>query len=150
MTKKKGWEASQERRSEKARLRQLGMFNDLSKFIMDWRLNGGTKKYPPEGDMAKWLNERGWRSERGGEITFRTVQEMLHFMDPDQQALPEAGKERLARIDGEFLSGTETMFVGYSPEFWMEYRDAVIAGWKPSHLKSDEGDLGCEDEDTLG
>ena len=132
MAKKIGWEASQTARSKKARLREMGMFNDLGVFIMEWRLNGGETKYPPEARMRDYLNKRGWQAERGGKVTIRTIQEMLRNMDPDLDALPAAGNERVARIDGEFLRGTETIYVGYSPEDWMEYRNAVMAGWKPT------------------
>lgn len=124
--------ASQETRTKKARLREMGMFNDLIMFVMNWRLDGGTTKYPPEAQIRDYLNQRGWKAERGGDVTIRTVQEMIRNMDPNLDALPPAGLERLARNDGEFLPGTETMYVGYSPDFWMEYRDAVMNGWKPA------------------
>lgn len=129
--------ASREARSKKARLRQIGMFNDLASFVMEWRLNGGTSKYPPDARMRDYLCERGWKAERGGPVTIRTVQEMLRFMDSDLNALPTAWEERLARIDGEFLPGTETMYVGYTPEFWLEYRDAVMNGWTPVRRRVD-------------
>lgn len=130
--KKQGWEASQEARSKKARLREMGMFNDLIAFVMNWRVNGGTTKYPPEAEMMNYLNKRGWKAERGGDVSIRTVQEMIRNMDPNLDALPPAGLERVARFDFEVLPGTETMCVGYSPEDWMEYRDAVMNGWKPA------------------
>lgn len=119
------------------------MFNDLGVFIMEWRLNGGAKSYPPEARMRDYLNGRGWKAERGGPVTIRTVQEMIRHLDPNLAALPPAGEERLARIDGEFLRGTETIYIGYSPEDWREYRDAVMAGWKPASRRADDGE-GCD------
>lgn len=114
------------------------MFNDLIAFVMNWRVNGGTTKYPPEAEMMNYLNERGWKAERGGNVSIRTVQEMIRNMDPNLDALPPAGLERVARIDFEILPGTEAMCVGYSPEFWMEYRDAVMNGWKPAWQRAVE------------
>jgi len=113
------------------------MFSDLIVFVLDWRLDGGEGKYPPEARMRDYLDQRGWRAERGGKVSIRTVQEMLRHMDPELDALPTAGQERVARSDGVFLPGTETMCVGYSPEYWMEFREAVMAGWTPAFRTQD-------------
>lgn len=150
MAKEPGWKAAQKQNAERARLREVGMFNDLAQFITEFRLNGGETSYPPEARMRDYLNARGWKAERGGPVSIRTVQEMIRHMDPNLDALPKAGPERIARIDGEFLPGTETMYVGYSPEFWMEYRNAVMGGWKPAARRS-PGELDDQNtEDDLG
>lgn len=140
MTKKDGWQASQETRSKKARLRQMGMFSDLAKFVMDWRLNGGAGKYPPEARMRDYLNQQGWRAERGGEVSYRTVQEMIEFIDPKGDALPTAPDARVAESRGEIIPGSEAIYFGFSPEDWLEYREAVMAGWKPASRKVEESD----------
>ena len=132
MAKQEGWKASQETRSKNARLRQMGMFNDLAKFIMDWRLTGGTSKYPPDAKMRDYLDVRGWRAERGGKVSVRTVQEMIHFMDPKLDALPTASDARVAESRGEIIPGTEAIYFGFSPEDWLEFREAVMGGWEPA------------------
>jgi hypothetical protein len=118
----------------------MGMFNDLAKFVMDWRLNGGEGKYPPEARMRDYLNQQGWRAERGGEVSFRTVQEMIEFMDPYGDAIPTAPDARVAESRGEIIPGTEAIYIGFSPEDWLEFREAVMAGWRPASRKAEESD----------
>lgn len=114
------------------------MFIDLAAFILDWRLSHACW-YPPEADMRDYLIAQGWKTKpsrakpNGGEITIRTVQEMMATMVDGDNVFPPANLDRIAvNMDNVALEGTEIATVHINPSDWAEFCEEVRDGWKPS------------------
>ena len=128
----RGQIASRERAGLKGQMRQQGMFIDLAGFIMQWRLKDG-KEYPPIAQLARYLRSRGWTGEQGGELSRTEVKRMLVAIDSDQKALPAHKAEWNHAMDNGFVvPDAEITTVAIDPEGWLEFRAAVLDGWKPS------------------
>lgn len=115
------------------------MFIDLAGFILSWRADNLGKRYPPEAVMRDYLIAQGWRTKpsrakpEGGEITIRTVQEIMVTMTNGEDVFPPANLDRIAvNVDGEALPGTEIATVHINPRDWREFCDEVRDGWKPT------------------
>lgn len=128
----RGQIASRERAALKRQMRQQGMFIDLAGFIMQWRLKDG-KGYPPIAQLARHLRSRGWTGEQGGKLSRTEVKRMLVAIDSDQKALPAHKAEWNHAMDNAFVvPDAEITTVAIDPEGWLEFRTAVLDGWKPS------------------
>jgi len=115
------------------------MFIDLAGFILSWRADNPGRFYPPEAAMRDHLIARGWKTKpsrakpEGGEITIRTVQEMMVTMTDGEDVFPPANLDRIAvNVDGVALPGTEIATVHVNPQHWVEFSDEVRDGWKPT------------------
>jgi hypothetical protein len=107
------------------------MFIDLSAFILRWRMEN-ERRYPPEPEMRDYLKSRGWKATKGGDITVRTVQEMMATITDGEDVFPPARLDRIASNGGIALQDTEIATVAIDPQAWAEYCEEVRDGWKPS------------------
>ncbi len=89
--------------------------------------------------MRDYLKARGWRTKpsqakpNGGEITIRTIQEIMLTMTDGEDIFPPANLDRIAvNADRVALPGTEIATVHISPRDWAEFCDEVRDGWKPT------------------
>lgn len=89
--------------------------------------------------MRDYLVARGWKTKpsqtkpQGGEITIRTVQEMMVAMTDGEDIFPPANLDRIAvNIDREALPGTEIATFHIDPQDWAEFGEEVRDGWKPT------------------
>lgn len=129
----RGQIGSRESAGRSGRVRQEGMFIDVAGFIMGWRNNDG-KGYPPIAKLTRFLRERGWTGEQGGELSRTEVSRMLKAMDPTGSAIPshKAVWDAFKNGSVELPSDIEIVNVGIDPKGWIEMRTAKKEGWKPS------------------
>jgi hypothetical protein len=128
------------------------MFVDLSGFILRWRMANAPRRYPSEPEMRDYLILRGWKATKGGDVTIRTVQEMMVAMTDGEDVFPPANLDRIASNAEIALSGTEIATVAIDPKAWAAYCEEVRDGWKPSwrdqtlHEKDDADRLQWKDD----
>lgn len=115
------------------------MFVDLAGFILSWRADNPGRRYPTDAAMRDYLVARKWKTKpsrakpEGGEITIRTVQEMMAAMTDGENIFPPANLDRIAvNIDREALPGTEIATCHINPQDWAEFAEEVRDGWKPT------------------
>lgn len=115
------------------------MFIDLAGFILSWRAGNAGKRYPTEAAMRDHLIARGWKTKpsrtkpEGGEITIRTVQEVMATLTDGEDIFPLANLDRIAvNVDKLALPGTEIATVHVDPQDWADFANELRDGWKPT------------------
>jgi hypothetical protein len=129
----KGQIGSRESAGLNGRMRQKGMFIDAAGFIMAWRNDDG-KGHPPIAKLVRFLRQRGWTGERGGELSRTEVSRMLTAMDPTGSAIPanKAEWDAIQKGSVEPPPDIEIVSTVIDPKAWIEMRTAMANGWKPS------------------
>lgn len=127
-----GQVASRASAGKNGRQRQMGWFLDAASFIVHLRKEDHRGR-PPIAKLVRYLAERGWKSERGKEVSRPEVKRMLETFDPND-ALPENKADweaiQLGRIEAP--PGIEAASMAIDPEKWTEMQVAIKNGWTPS------------------
>ncbi|KQM20161.1 hypothetical protein ASE49_17405 [Novosphingobium sp. Leaf2] len=127
-----GQVASRDSAGKNGRMRQMGWFLDAASYIVHLRTEDHRGR-PPIAKLMKYLTQRGWKSERGKDVSRSEVKRMVETFDPND-SLPENKADweaiRMGRIEAS--GGIEAASVAIDPEKWTEMQKAIRAGWKPT------------------
>lgn len=124
--------------SDQAKQRRIGMFIDLAAEILRWRSRDADededqgRRYPSERHLRDYLRSRGWKATRGGEVSIRTVQEVMESMTSGTDIFPAPNADFVAKKSNVALPGTEIATVAITPDQWNEFCEEIRDGWKPS------------------
>lgn len=124
--------------SDQANQRRIGMFIDLAAEILRWRSRDADededqgRRYPSERHLRDYLRSRDWKTARGGEVSIRTVQEVMESMTHGSDVFPAPNADFAAKNANVALPGTEIATVVITPDEWAEFCEEIRDGWKPS------------------